>query len=41
VWDSREYPFPIYKPDTMIVVRGSEVWTPSCAEIEKRKKKRA
>lgn len=41
VWDSPDYPFPIYKPDTMIVVEGSDVWTPSCAEVEKVKKKRA
>ena len=41
VWDSREYSFPIYKPDTMIVVPGREVWTPSCGEIEQVKKKRA
>jgi branched-chain amino acid transport system substrate-binding protein len=41
VWDSRGYPFPIYKPETMIVVPGNEVWTPSCAEVEKLRKKRA
>jgi branched-chain amino acid transport system substrate-binding protein len=41
VWDSPDYPFPIYKPETMIVVEGREVWTPSCAEVEKRRKKRA
>jgi branched-chain amino acid transport system substrate-binding protein len=41
VWDSRDYPFPIYKPETMIVVPGNEVWTPSCAEVNKLKKKRA
>jgi len=41
VWDSPDYPFPIYKPETMVVVPGNEVWTPSCAEVEKRRKKRA
>ncbi len=41
VWDSPDYPFPIYKPETMIVVEGREVWTPSCADVEKRRKKRA
>jgi branched-chain amino acid transport system substrate-binding protein len=41
VWDSPDYPFPIYKPDTMIVVPGNEVWTPACAEVDKLKKKRA
>lgn len=41
VWDSPAYPFPIFKPDTMIVVPGHEVWTASCAEIEKVRKRRA
>ncbi len=41
VWDSRDYPFPIYKPETMIVVPGNEVWTPTCAEVNKLKKKRS
>jgi len=41
VWDSPDYPFPIYKPETMIVVQGNEVWTPSCSAIEKTRKKRA
>ena len=41
VWDSPDYPFPIYKPDTMIQVEGNEVWTQSCEEVEKLKKKRA
>jgi branched-chain amino acid transport system substrate-binding protein len=41
VSDSREYPFPIYKPETMIVVPGREVWTPSCTQVEKLRKKRA
>ncbi|MGQ0653142.1 MAG: ABC transporter substrate-binding protein, partial [Betaproteobacteria bacterium] len=41
VWDSREYPFPIYKPETMIVVPGNEVWTPSCAAVDKLKKRRS
>ncbi len=41
VWDSPDYPFPIYKPDTMIVVEGHDVWTPTCEAVEKLKKKRA
>jgi branched-chain amino acid transport system substrate-binding protein len=41
VWDSPNYPFPIYKPDTMIVVEGHDVWTPTCEDVEKLKKKRA
>ena len=41
VWDSPNYPFPIYKPDTMIVVESHDVWTPTCDEVEKLKKKRA
>ena len=41
VWDSPDYPFPIYKPDTMIVVEGHDVWTPTCEAVDKLKKKRA
>jgi len=41
VWDSPDYPFPIYKPDTLVYVEAKEVWTPTCAEVEKLKKKRA
>jgi len=41
VWDSPDYPFPIYKPDTMVIVEAKEVWTPTCEEVEKLKKKRA
>lgn len=41
VWDSPNYPFPVYKPETMIVVEGDTVWTPTCEEVEKLKKKRA
>ncbi len=41
VWDSPDYPFPIYRPETMIVVPGNEVWTATCAEVEKLKRKRA
>ncbi|MBE0600064.1 MAG: ABC transporter substrate-binding protein [Burkholderiaceae bacterium] len=41
VWDSPDYPFPIYKPDTMVVVEAKEVWTPTCEEVDKLKKKRA
>ena len=41
VWDSPDYPFPVYKPETMLVVQGNEVWTPTCEEVEKLKKKRA
>ncbi len=41
VWDSPDYPFPIYKPDTMVYVEAKEVWTPTCEEVEKLKKKRA
>ncbi|HYN13292.1 MAG TPA: ABC transporter substrate-binding protein [Burkholderiales bacterium] len=37
VWDSRDYPFPIYKPETLVVVPGNEVWTPTCAEVDKLK----
>jgi hypothetical protein len=41
VWDSPDYPFPIYKPATMIQVEGNEVWTATCEDVEKLKKKRA
>ena len=41
VWDSPDYPFPIFKPDTMVLAEAKEVWTPTCEEVEKLKKKRA
>src|SRR5512140_1846703 len=41
VWDSPNYPFPIYNPDTMVVVEGRDVWTPTCEAVEKVKKIRA
>jgi len=41
VWDSPDYPFPVYKPDTMVVVPGNEVWTPNCTEVGKLRKRRS
>ena len=41
VWDSPDYPFPIYNPDTMIIVKAEEVWTPTCDDVRKLQKKRA
>ncbi|MBW2705096.1 MAG: ABC transporter substrate-binding protein [Deltaproteobacteria bacterium] len=41
VWDSPDYPFPIYKPDTMVIVKAEDVWTPTCDEVRKLQKKRA
>jgi len=41
VWDSPNYPFPIYKPESLIRIAGDKVWTQSCEEVEKLKKKRA
>jgi len=41
VWDSPDYPFPIFKPDTMVLAEAKEVWTPTCEEVDKLKKKRA
>jgi branched-chain amino acid transport system substrate-binding protein len=41
VWKSKDYPFPIYNPETMVLVEGHEVWTPTCEEVDKLKKKRA
>jgi branched-chain amino acid transport system substrate-binding protein len=40
VVDVPEYPFPIFAPKTMIRVKGSEVWIPSCDEVRKMQKKR-
>lgn len=41
VWDSPDYPFPIYNPDTMVIVKAEEVWIPTCEEVRKLQKKRA
>ena len=41
VWDSPDYPFPIFNPDTMIIVKAEEVWTPTCDDVRKLQKKRA
>ena len=41
VWDSPDYPFPIYDPKTMIIVKAEEVWTPTCDGVRKLQKKRA
>ena len=41
VWDSPDYPFPIYNPKTMIIVPAKEVWVPTCEEVRKLQKKRA
>jgi branched-chain amino acid transport system substrate-binding protein len=41
VVDTPKYPFPIFNPETMIVVTGHDVWIPTCEEIQKLKKKRA
>ena len=41
VWDSPDYPFPIYDPKTMIVVKAEEVWTPTCEEVRKLQRARA
>ena len=40
VVDTPQYPFPIFDPKTMIKVKGSEVWVPSCEEVRKMMKKR-
>jgi branched-chain amino acid transport system substrate-binding protein len=40
VTDVPEYPFPIFNPKTMIIVKGHEVWVPSCEEVRKMQKKR-
>jgi branched-chain amino acid transport system substrate-binding protein len=41
VWDSPDYPFPIYDPATMIIVKAEEVWTPTCDDVRKLQKVRA
>ncbi len=41
VWDSPDYPFPIYNPKTMIAVPAEKVWTPTCDDVRKLQKKRA
>jgi branched-chain amino acid transport system substrate-binding protein len=41
VWDSPDYPFPIYDPKTMIIVKAEDVWTPTCDDVRKLQKKRA
>ncbi len=41
VVDSPDYPFPIFDPKTLVVVKGHEVWLPTCEEVKKLQKKRA
>lgn len=41
VVDTPEYPFPIFNPKTMILVKGHEVWVPTCEEVRKLQKKRS
>ncbi|MCC7015938.1 MAG: ABC transporter substrate-binding protein [Rhodospirillales bacterium] len=41
VVDSKDYPFPIFDPKSLIVVKGNEVWLPSCDEARRLQKKRA
>jgi len=40
VVDVAQYPFPIFDPKTMILVKGTEVWIPGCDEVRKMQKKR-
>jgi len=40
VWDSPDYPFPIYNPKTMIVVEGHDVWRDD-ETVKKKLKRRA
>ena len=41
VMDSPDYPFPIYDPKTMIIVKAEDVWVPTCDEVRKLQKARA
>ena len=41
VVDTPDYPFPIFDPKTLVVVKGSDVWLPTCEEVKKLQKKRA
>jgi branched-chain amino acid transport system substrate-binding protein len=40
VADTPEYPFPIFAPESLIIVKGHEVWIPTCEEVRKLQKKR-
>jgi branched-chain amino acid transport system substrate-binding protein len=40
VVDTPDYPFPIFEPESMIAVKGHEVWIPTCEEVKKLQKKR-
>lgn len=39
VWDTPDYPFPIYNPKTMIVVEGHDVWRDDATVKDKLKKR--
>lgn len=41
VVDTPDYPFPIFDPKTMILVKGHEVWVPTCDEVRRLQKKRS
>lgn len=41
VVDVPQYPFPIFDPKTLLVIKGDEVWIPSCEEVRKLQKKRS
>jgi branched-chain amino acid transport system substrate-binding protein len=41
VEDSPDYFFPIFDPRSLIIVKGNEVWVPTCEEVRKLQKKRA
>jgi len=40
VWDSPDYPFPIYNPKTLILVEGHDVWRDD-ETVKKKLKRRA
>ncbi|MBN2124735.1 MAG: ABC transporter substrate-binding protein [Deltaproteobacteria bacterium] len=41
VVDTPDYPFPIFDLKTMVIVKGHEVWLPTCEEVKKLQKNRA
>lgn len=41
VVDTPDYPFPIFDLKTMVVVKGHEVWIPTCEEVSRLQKKRS
>lgn len=41
VVDTPKYPFPIFDPKSLIIVKGKDVWIPTCEDVRKLQKKRS